>query len=79
MFILKPHKQATGPGNILLQASTSNGVHIDEIRYAGQTVVRNIWMDEDKDPKYKYCPCDRYDSQCRDSQVYYQMETFMTP
>merc|ERR1719284_799046 len=59
---------ATGPGMIKLQASSSNGVHIGQIQFAGQTVVSNIWMDEDKDPKYQYCPCDRYDRQCTDSQ-----------
>jgi len=59
---------ATGPGMIKLQASNSNGVHVAQIQFAGQTVVSNIWMDEDKDPKYQYCPCDRYDRQCTDSQ-----------
>ena len=54
---------------IQLQASNSNGVYISQIQFAGQTVVSNIWMDEDKDPKYLYCPCDRYDRQCTDSQV----------
>ena len=64
-----PKKPPTGPGMIKLQASSSNGVHIDEIQYAGQTIMRNVWMDQDKDPKYKYCPCNRYDRQCTDSQV----------
>ena len=66
---LTPGKPATGPGMIKLQASNSNGVHIGQIQFAGQTVVSNIWMDEDRDPKYQYCPCDRYDRQCTDSQV----------
>ena len=64
-----PKKPPTGPGMIKLQASSSNGVHIDEIQYAGQTIMRNVWMDQDKDPKFKYCPCNRYDRQCTDSQV----------
>ena len=68
-YFLTPGKPATGPGMIKLQASNSNGVHIGQIQFAGQTVVSNIWMDEDKDPKYQYCPCDRYDRQCTDSQV----------
>ena len=69
MEFLTHYKRATGPGMIKLQASSSNGVHISQIQFAGQTVVSNIWMDEDKDPKYQYCPCDRYDRQCTESQV----------
>ena len=60
MEFLTHYKPATGPWMIQLQAN-SNGVHIGQIQFAGQTVVSNIWMDEDKDPKY--CLCDRYDRQ----------------
>ena len=62
---------------IKLQASSQNGVHIDEIQYAGQTIMRNVWMDQDKDPKYRYCPCNRYDSQCTDSQVEQNQRIFV--
>ena len=67
--LLNLDKPPTGPGMIKLQASNSNGVHVGQIQYAGQNVASNIWMDEDKDPKYRYCACDRYDEQCTDSQV----------
>lgn len=59
---------SSGPGNVLVQASSTNGVHIGEIKYGRDVVAKNIWIDEDRDPKYRYCPCDRYDPQCRDSQ-----------